>query len=624
MCGIFGILYHKSGTIPNKHLLEDTARILSHRGPDNYGIYADSGIGLVHTRLSLLDLNPRSNQPFWDKDGRYCLVYNGEVYNFEELRNDLEKKGILFRTTSDTEVLLEILIHGNTNSILQRLEGMFAFVLYDKFEKSLMVVRDRFGIKPLYIYDADDMFICSSEVKTIDNYVKLEPDFLSISSFLQGFSGPAKKHTFFKNIKILPPGAVVKIGIGQAAQYSSFFTTSDFWDQNQVEELKKLHPKKVIDRTEEFLLNSVRKHLIADAPVGALCSGGVDSSLVMAMASKFHSNLAVFHADVKGPCSEYEAALLLSRHLKLDLKSVEVCDQHFIEYMPDVIEHYEHPFVYHPNSIPFLMVSKLVQENGIKAVLSGEGSDECYLGYSYLENEHPLMFYRRVPGYIRTFMQKIPKIRAIIPECNCNTRNFIMNLHNRFEVLLEDIMTREKIEKSDLNKIANRDIRTLDLLNYHLCTLLHRNDCLGMAASIEARFPFLDHELVKLAVNMPYKLKIHFSLSAEKTYPFLQEKWIVRQVATRYLPLQLSQRQKLGFPTNAFERMQISPAYFLGSSIADLFELTTKDIQFILENADHNTIIRLLHLDVWNHVCLNRRPKRLILNRMREYVAIQR
>lgn len=199
MCGIFGILWHKHDSIPDKHCLKETARLLHHRGPDNSGIFADAGIGLVHTRLSLLDLNPRSNQPFWDKQGRYCLVYNGEIYNFKNLRTELELSGIQFRTTSDTEVLLELLITRGVEYTLQNIEGMFAFAFYDKIEKTLLIARDRFGIKPLFIYDEEDAFIFSSEIEAMRPWVKFEPDIPSIFSFLFGFAGPTKGHSFFKN-----------------------------------------------------------------------------------------------------------------------------------------------------------------------------------------------------------------------------------------------------------------------------------------------------------------------------------------------------------------------------------------------------------------------------------------
>ena len=602
-------------------MLQCIAGSLRHRGPDDYGIYADAGIGLVHTRLSLLDLDPRANQPFWDKDRRYCLVYNGEIYNYRELRDKLQEAGVSFRTTSDTEVLLECLLHYDTHTISRNLEGMFAFGLFDTREKSLILARDRFGIKPLYVYDNDDVFIFSSEIKAICKYVSVDPDSFSISSFLHGFGGPTKNHTFFKNIKFVAPGTIIEINAGKSAVRSSFFEIPDFWDPNEAKDLKKLPVEEIVNKTDELLFESVKQHLIADVPVGGLCSGGVDSSIIMAMASKVNNNLAIFHANVVGPKSEYQFALLLAKHLKLDLKSVDVNDDDFIETIPDVVEHYEHPFYYHLNSIPFLKVSRLIRENGVKAILSGEGSDECYLGYAFVVNEHPILFYRRIPGYLQMFLQKVPKVRMIIPPVDNHTTNLLVDLHNRFEISMDKEAIKLKVSEANTSRAGA--LASLNLLNYHLRTLLHRNDALGMAASVEARFPFLSHDLVKFAVNMPYAAKIRFASSASPAHRFLRDKWVIRQVARRYLPPLLSERPKAGFPVGVNKRMQISPRYFCDSPIADIFELSATGMQFLVDQSPPDLTLRLLHLDIWAHVCLYRLGKENLLNRLRHHVKLK-
>ena len=623
MCGIFGIFYHNSSCTPDENLLKQTAALLKHRGPDSCGVYAGPGIGLAHTRLSLLDLSARSNQPFWDKSRRYCLVYNGEIYNFRELKHDLEKQNVSFTTTSDTEVLLQGLIHNDIHSFLPKLEGMFAFAFFDKAERKLILARDRFGIKPLYVHESDECVIFSSEIKAMTGHVKFEPDLLSISAYLQGFGGPTKNHTFFKGIKITPPGSLVTLRRGGPAQYNSFFHLHDFW-HNGTEASPKLDRRTAVDKVEELLVASVKKHLIADAPVGSLCSGGVDSSLVMAIAAKSHNNLAIFHANVKGPDSEYDAARLLSKHLKLDLKSVDVTDEDFIDEMPAVIEHYGYPFTYHPNSVPFLMVSRLVRDNGVKAVLSGEGSDECYLGYDFLLLEHPLMLRHRFTEGVRQFLRRIPKIRALIANGADPTKELVFNLHNRFEIVNEKQWTRSKLPPSNCKNVPDRTIRTLDLLNYHLRTLLHRNDCLGMAASIEARFPFLDHGLVQFAVNMPYEFKIRLAPNPLwGGHAFLRDKWVIRQVAARYLPPALSYRKKLGFPADGFRHMRISRCYFEQSPIAEIFDLSSNEMKFFIEHSDKALLTKLLHLDVWANVYLTGAPKDRILGKLKQHITLQ-
>ena len=409
MCGIFGIVIHNRDVIPEKDRLEQTARLLEHRGPDSFGVYSEPGIGLVHTRLSLVDLSSRSDQPFWDRQRRYGLVYNGEIYNFRELREDLEKRGVQFRTTSDTEVLLECLLHDGHEATLPKLEGMFAFGLYDKIEKTLLLGRDRFGIKPLYVYDQEDIFVFASEISAMRPWVNFAPDLSSVSSFLLGFHGPTNGCTFLERIKFLSPGGIARITMGRQARYSKFFSMTDFWDPGYGTELTCLKPRQLVDRVEEHLLRSVKQQLVADAPVGALCSGGVDSALVAAMAAQYHTNLAIFHANVVGPNSEHDAAVEVAKHLRLDLKVAEMQDEEFIGLLPEATRHYGHPLYIVPHSIPFLLVSRVVRSNSVKAVLTGEGSDECFLGYNMLvpniKRWRPAI-YNMLKAFVKTLLHR--------------------------------------------------------------------------------------------------------------------------------------------------------------------------------------------------------------------------
>lgn len=630
MCGILGVLYHGSLETPDQERLEASARLLHHRGPDHQAVFAGEGIGLVHTRLALLDLNPRSNQPFWDRTGQHALVYNGEIYNYLELRAELEARGIQFRTTSDTEVLLECLINQGVDATLSRLEGMFAFALYDKEERSLVLARDRFGIKPLHVCATENQFVFASEIRAMRPWVPFRADVLSISSYIQGFGGPTQGYTFYQNIRIVPPGTTVSVSSDGHAHWRRFWHMSDFWDPTEVERLGQLRPKQVVDAVEEALFESVRGQLVADAPVGALCSGGVDSSLTMAMAARFHNHLAIFHANVIGPHSEYEAAAKLAKHLRLDLKTVAVVDQDSIDSMPEVIQHYGHPFTYHLNSVPFLMVSKLVRDHRVKAILSGEGADECYVGYPWLIFnlraavvrsllELPRVSWHLARGLARRLIGRA--MPAIISEDDATV---VQGLHNRFESDMEKAELRNAVRDKAGREPTDRDLVTLNYLSYHLRTLLHRNDCLGMATSIEARFPFLDSRLVRLAVNMPYKLKVRFSPSAvaQGRY-FLRDKWVLREVAARYLPPELAYRKKMGFPTNAQYRMKIRPELFAGSFVADLFGLTDREVRHLLERGSQQLRLRLLHLEMWARVCLEGPPIDRMSSRLRDHVSMQ-
>jgi asparagine synthase (glutamine-hydrolysing) len=588
-----------------------------------------------------LDLHPRSSQPFWDSDGRYGLVYNGEIYNYREVRRELEGQGIKFKTTSDTEVLLQCLIHYGTEATLPRIEGMFAFALYDRREHVLTLARDRFGIKPLYIYDRKDAFVFASEVAAMRPWIRLEPDLLSIAAYLENqLQGPASNFSFFKGVKSAAPGSVITVRRGRQAQYGRFFSLAELWDAGERQRLKRLRADQVVDEVEQALLESVHKQLLADAPVGAFCSGGVDSSLIVAMASKFHKDLAIFHADVSGPTSERDAAAMLAKHLKLDLKTIEVSDGDTIDKMPDVLRHYGYPFIRHPESVPFLMVSRLAQNHGVKAVLTGEGSDECYVGYRWsIVGPRDFLLgamvraYHAVPKLVSLLLGGscrgiVRELRALAPRRRSAFKppasTALTSLYRRSESDVEHGEMCARIRELTGRPDDDKETISLELISDILRTLLHRNDCLGMAASIESRFPFLDSRLVKLAVNMPYRHKVRFSPAMlDREHMFLRDKWVLRKVAERYLPAALSQRTKRGFPINAHRRMNIASEFFNDSLVANMFELDRRTMRYWADRASREVKRRLLYLEVWAHVCLHDAPRETILAKLRKHVRVR-
>jgi len=624
MCGIFGILSGSREPVPSENLLRESARRLHHRGPDSAGWYAAPGVGLAHTRLSFLDVDPRSNQPFWDDERRYCLLFNGEIYNFLELRHELELRGIRFHTTGDTEVLLQALIHGSAKEVLPRLRGMFALALYDTREERLLLARDRFGMKPLYVYEDDGGLLFASEIKALRSWWSPQVDPFSIVAYLLGFGGPTKGCTFYRSLRMVAPGGMVVWKRGEGVRWESYFALPEFWRPDRLERLGSMSAMALVDEMEERLLAAVDSHMIADVPVGAFCSGGVDSSLLTAMAARTHSNLAIFHADIRGHWSEHEAAVGIARHLKLELKSVAVRDEDFVEYLPDVMEHYEHPFTVHPNCAPLMMVARLARDSGVKGLLSGEGSDECFLGYPWLGRKRLVDAWVRGGRQLRRLLAGIPGFGPVLWPDPGRAHLTVRSLLNRREIEDDEIAVRQAAGLLGHHRLSNRDLWTVDYLGYHLRTLLHRNDTMGMAASIEARFPFLDNEVVATAVNLPARYKLRFSPTVlEKAHPFVRDKWIVRQVADRYMPAALSRRIKIGFWTTVFRRIAVDRRYFAHSFVRDLFELSEKQMEAVVDEADQDLAMRLLHLDVWGRICMEERGRDDVRARLKAHLTIR-
>jgi len=622
VCGISGVWFEGADRVPSNTDLSESATLLQHRGPDSGGTYAAPGIGLAFRRLTFLDTDARANQPLWDSTGRYCVVFNGEIYNYKELKKELEAEGVRFRTTSDTEVLLECLIRREPLSAIRRLAGMFAFGFYDSVERSLILARDRFGMKPLYVREDSGRLLFASEIKALRPWWTPVLDEFSISSYLLGFGGPTKGATFYRGLRSVAPGSALICRTGAPPQELAFFSLPDFWSAEERKRLAAMSARQVVDRLDDLLFESVRRHMFADVRVGAFCSGGVDSSLLMAMAARQYSDLGIFHANVKGQWSEHDAAASLARHLKLDLKTVDVVDDDFVDRIPDVTAHYEHPFTYHPNCAPLMMVSELARDNGVKGLLSGEGSDECFLGYPWLGRKRLVDSYYGAGRRLRRLVHRIPDVGRIAWPHDNDRAETIKDLLNRREIADDRAAVRAGAAASRV-PIGDEDLWTMDYLGHHLRSLLHRNDTMGMAASIEARFPFLDHDVVSFATNLPASYKLRASASAlEKAHPFVRDKWVVRQVADRYIPRDLSQRTKLGFWTTVFKRLKVSESYFDDSFVSSVFGLSAAGMRATVAEGDRELTIRLLLLDAWGRICVEGRSRSEVRRRIREHSSI--
>ena len=601
MCGLFGVFYRNRSLLPDRRRLETSAAALAHRGPDHTGLMVREGLGLVHTRLSLIDLDSRAHQPYIGDSDRYVLVYNGEIYNHAELRQNLESIGCSFRTTSDTEVLFQALIQYGPDETLLQVEGMFAFAFADLQEETLLLARDRHGTKPLvYAYNQSE-FLFSSEFDALRSWWPMASDNFTVSAYISGFIGPTQDVSFFDGVRFVEAGEYLVVKSDLSVARTRWHSMEESFGADQERRLKEKSELQLVDELDELLNQSVAEQLLADAPVGCLCSGGVDSSIICAIAARHHSDLAIFHANVVGKFSEKEAAERLAKHLGLPLQVTDVDDEAVMLALPEVTKKQGMPLL-RPEAIPLYLVSKLVRESGTKAILCGEGSDECFLGYSWIPPN--LLNSDTYLDLLRALKHRIVGTGSrwsLYP----SAKDFSLGLLSGFEIPCEQEREMLGLIARAGSAAARKNFLTIDLLSYHLRTELLTGDCMGMAASVESRFPFLSHDVVKFAVNLAYRYKIRFSPGhRHDQHPFFIDKWIVRKVGERYLPPVLSGRKKEPFRVPSVSAIKMRDAFFHDSALSNHLRLARTDVDHLCRNAPPGKKSALIRLDAWIHTCL--------------------
>jgi asparagine synthase (glutamine-hydrolysing) len=575
MCGICGIYHLDQARQVNEKKLQIMARTLRHRGPDDEGFYLAGNLGLGHQRLSIIDISPLGHQPMANEDGQLWIVYNGEIYNYLELRQQLIGKGHKFRSHSDTEVILH-LYEEEGPACVHRLNGMFAFVIWDQRERTLFAARDRFGIKPFYYFFQENTFAFASEIKALFKIDILRPELNpdGLMDYLT-FQFCLADKTLFQNIYKLLPGHTLLLkpdGILNIQQYWDLDFTID------------------VDHTEEYfqhrllrlLEDSVRIQLRADVPVGAHLSGGLDSSTVTCLAaslleSPLH-NFSGGFSDGK-QYDETHYARLVAQQVGTIHHEVFLTVDDFIEVIPRLIYFMDEPAA-GPGLFPQFFVSELASRH-VKVVLGGQGGDEIFGGYTryliaYLEEcirggiegtqqdqkyvvtfESILPNLRQLQGYqslLRYFWQDglfdPPDLRyfRLIDRSN-DLRDLISpdlfvhrNGYNSFETYKQ--LFNEGEIGSYINRMTRFDLKTL------LPALLHVEDRTSMAVSLESRVPLLDHRIVELVASMPPMVK----------YRGGRSKHIFRQVVQHIVPPEVYQRQdKMGFPVPLSEWYRQGP-----------------------------------------------------------------
>jgi asparagine synthase (glutamine-hydrolysing) len=572
MCGIVGVL-----TSGSREALERTAAAmadsLAHRGPDDHGLWSDPGAGvaLAHRRLSIVDLSPAGHQPMISTDGRFVITFNGEIYNFQELRAELEARGTRFRGHSDTEVMIEAFAAYGIAATVKRLVGMFTIGIWDRRERALTLVRDRLGIKPLYWAKFDGLFLFASETKALRVHPGWTPriDRGAVAAFLRHNYIPAPR-SIYQGVSKLEPGCILTLRWGGEPHIDRYWNPRAIALAGLSDPLR-ANDSELIDQLEALLKDAVRRRMIADVPVGAFLSGGIDSSTVVALMRAANAGPVRTYSigfDIPG-YNEAPHAAAIARHLQTDHTELTVTAKEAFDVIPRLPEYYDEPFA-DSSQIPTYVVSEMTRQH-VTVALSGDGGDELFGGYDRYQLTQ--RFWRSLSLLPRPIRRSLARVLQTVPAQRWSGLFRLLpdqmrpeqagdKLHKLASVLAlddADAIYRRLVthwEPSTLMPVdpepkgpfwdttIGRDfpgllerMQFLDLITYLPDDILTKVDRASMAVSLEARVPLLDHRVVEFAWRIPRDALTRHNLS----------KWPLRQVLYRHVPPGLVERPKMGF-----------------------------------------------------------------------------
>jgi asparagine synthase (glutamine-hydrolysing) len=608
MCGIGGIYFFDQRPVP-ENSLRAMAKALAHRGPDEEGIFSQHRVGLVSRRLRIIDLSKDASQPMQDKQKRCHIVFNGEIYNFRELRKELESRHNFF-SKSDTEVVLRLFME-QREGCWKILNGMFAAALYDSESRELFLARDHAGIKPLYYYANDHCLVFASELKAIfaTELVPREINISAITEYLRLGYFPGE-WTPYRNIRKLKPGNYCKVN-------SDGIEIQKYWSPRETLRERKtdVEPSQIEDALDCLLQSSVEAQMVSDVPVGAFLSGGIDSSLIVAlMSSLSKKRVQTFTVGFSrmGYYDEREHARQIADHFKTEHHEYSV-DAEIEDLLPRLIETFDEPFA-DSSAVPTFCLAELAKKQ-VTVALSGTGGDEIFGGYrKYMAAQWSGIF-NSLPDSIRRGVQKTA---AILPASRKSLWQERALLFQRFtslpsdepaEIQFNSIFARNEIQEllqlesavpplefEAESKSAAQNLMLFDLEYYLPEDLLVKEDRCTMAFGLEARVPYLDRDLIEFMLPLPLKYKVSGGAT----------KKLFRKVAARYLPESILKRPKHGFGSPAAEWLRgklkslAQETLFSSKALLNSRVVEQKFADHTTGKADHNRgLWAILMLELW-------------------------
>ncbi|RDC64109.1 asparagine synthase (glutamine-hydrolyzing) [Adhaeribacter pallidiroseus] len=578
MCGITGFVDFTHKT--TKKDLEQATKVIAHRGPDAVGFYFDNTCGLGHRRLSILDLSVAANQPFYSSDGRYSIIYNGEVYNFQEIGLKL---GISLKTTSDTEVILEAFIRWGPEFV-NELNGMFAFAIFDLQTQTLFLYRDRMGVKPIYYYYDGERFAFASELKSIielpfiKNNISINKEAISQFLYLGYIPRP---NSIYNEVQKLDSGTYLVLSQTSLKKFH-------YWQLAEQVESEVLRNEKLAKQTlKDLVISSVKYRMISDVPFGTFLSGGIDSSLVTAAAQhvsdKPVKTFSIAFEATKFNEAKYAAAV--SKHLGTEHYEFTVTEKEALEWVDQLTGIYDEPFA-DSSAIPTLLVSELARKK-VTMILSGDGGDELFMGYGMYQWAD-----RLANPFVRTFRKPIAAFLPVLG--NRFERAAHVFQYSEIKRLKSHIFSQEQylFSEAEIDKLLTPAFRSkpiiqenwnyksrrltpkeeqafFDMCYYLQDDLLVKVDRATMRHSLEARVPLLDYRIVEFALNLSPDLKVKGGIT----------KYLLKQVLYDFLPKELFNRPKWGFSIPLSTWLQKDLKYliedYLSEKIINTYEVVS-------------------------------------------------
>jgi asparagine synthase (glutamine-hydrolysing) len=579
----------------------------THRGPDDQGVATLGNVCLGSNRLSIIDLSPAGHMPMSEDSGRYWVAYNGEAYNFRQLRDELAAAGATFRSKTDTEVVLRAFQHWG-DACFDRLVGMFALAIFDRQTGTLTLARDRFGKKPLYYTRRGGHFVFASEVKALlevcddrrPNYQRL------IEWSLYRNTDFGSPDTLIDNLSSLPPGHYLKVSQGKPGTPVCYYAPAFDIDPGHYRKFQRTDGAAVTAQIESLLQASVRARLVSDVPLGTLCSGGIDSSLITALCARDLPDVTAFHVSVAGyeQLDEHRYAKQVSDALGIALLTYPLTAEAFRANLTRAVYHSDLPLT-HPNSVAFLLISEFARQHGVIVLLSGEGADELFGGYM-----HRYRQYRQFLWLQRVLRLMPAKIRKAVAMAGYAVEGVPATTFAEYEGLLPHTI-------NFLDKFAREDLRVrceaayafvpdegeravlgamlADMTNF-LTPLLRRLDRMSMAASVECRTPFLDRQLVQAIINLPLSYRLRGR----------HDKWMLKEIAARYVPHAVVHRKKVGFPLPVKDYLAplARREFFAGGFCLDYLAMHEPGLLAIVDGWESNVhgFFNMLALEIWGRL----------------------